>query len=279
MHYGMRAADQQVRWPLLYLPAGLGLLVALGVGLGAVPGLDDVARQIAFDVTLLGLPLAMVARLHAPIRAVLCVHPMTITRGRAAWWIFLGSVAAATAGAVYVTAFDVHGRTWITAEHPHRPGAIVLGVSAVTLVPVAEEAFWRGFVHRSLRARLGIWVAITCSSTMFGLAHWLGGDGFSTVPPRVFYGALLALLLERTGSLYPGIVAHAYINLAVLDHFAPSLTTPAVVIMVVALIVAIVTSVNDPRRKRRQGIDQAAAAPRAATARRQAHNSGRLGTW
>jgi membrane protease YdiL (CAAX protease family) len=119
----------------------------------------------------------------------------------------------------------------------------------VTLVPVAEELFYRGFVHRALRTRLALWPAVALSSTILGLAHWVSGDDISTVPPRIFHGVLLALLLERAGSLYPGIVAHAYLNLPLLYLFAPSLAGVGVLVLVIALIVAIAVSVGDERRK------------------------------
>jgi membrane protease YdiL (CAAX protease family) len=119
----------------------------------------------------------------------------------------------------------------------------------VTLVPIAEELFYRGFVHRALRTRLALWPAVGLSSTIFGLAHWVGGDDLSTVPPRIFYGIVLALLLERTGSLYPGIVAHAYANIPALALFVPSATGPALLLLGIALIVAVAISVNDDRRK------------------------------
>ncbi|MEA2253010.1 MAG: protease family protein [Solirubrobacteraceae bacterium] len=276
------AGDASLRWPRVYLVIGVVALAVLGVGLSALPGLGSPARQVSFDVVMLAIPLVLAATLHAASPASFWARRMTITRGRAALWIFLGSTAGGMAAAVYVVAFDVHGRTWLTGEHPRGGAAVVLGVCAVTLAPVAEEVFWRGLVHRALRVHLAMWPAVAVSSTMFGLAHWFGGDDFSTVVPRIFYGALLALLLERTHSLYPGIVAHAYINVAVLDLFVPSLAAPAFFVVLIALIAAVATSVHDPRRKKFQSHDDSdagAAALRARAARQRAHDSGRLGTW
>ncbi|HEX7297710.1 MAG TPA: type II CAAX endopeptidase family protein [Solirubrobacteraceae bacterium] len=275
------AGDPTLRWSFVYLIGGVVGLAVLGLAISVAPGLDWVTRQEAFDLVMLGLPVALAATLHAASPQSFWARRMTITRGRAALWIFLGSIAATMAGALYETALGVHGRTWLNDEHPHGTAALVLGVSAVTLVPVAEEVFWRGFVHRALRVHLGMWLAVAVSSTLFGLAHWVGGDDFSTVLPRIFYGILLALLLERTRSLYPGIVAHAYINLTVLGLFAPSLALVASLVLLVALVAAIATSVRDPRRKRLRPYDpdRAAAALRARAARQHAHNSGRLGTW
>src|SRR6266545_8425359 len=230
------------RWPLWYVPIGLAVVWSLRGALHAVPGLPRAGRTGGFDAVMLIVPVALAATLHAASPRTFCARRMRITPGRAALWIFLGSLLTSIAGGLYVVLFDIDGRTWLTGYYPHGTEAVVLGVSAVTLVPVAEEVFWRGFVHRALRTRIGLWPAVALSSSLFGLAHWAAGDDFSTVTPRVFYGVLLALLLERTGSLYPGIVAHAYLNVPVLELFVPSLTWPAIAIVLVALVVAVAVS-------------------------------------
>jgi membrane protease YdiL (CAAX protease family) len=105
-------------------------------------------------------------------------------------------------------------------------------------------------VHRALRTRLALWPAIGLSSTIFGLAHWGSGDDLSTVVPRIFAGMMLALLLERTGSLYPGIVAHAYVDAGVLGLYVPSVQPLILLVLVLALTVAVAVSVDDDRRKK-----------------------------
>jgi membrane protease YdiL (CAAX protease family) len=238
--------------------------------------------QVLFDLSMIAVPAALALPLRTRSRELLAVRRMSITPARAALWIFLGTLAASVAGVLYVAAFDVRGHTWITDEHADGADAIIFGLAAVTLVPVAEEIFWRGLVHRALRTRLALWPTVALSSTLFGLAHWVGGDDFSTVLPRVFYGVLLAMLLEQTGSLYPGMVAHAYVNLTVLDLFAPSLAAPAGLVVILALVAAIAVSARDPRRKKYQRVDNPArseAALRATAAGEHANRVGRLGIW
>ncbi len=76
------------------------------------------------------------------------------------------------------------------------------------LVPVGEEVFFRGFVFRTLR-RWGLPAATLVSALYFGAVH----QQIVHFLPIMLLGAVLALLLERTGSLVPGIVVHGVNNL------------------------------------------------------------------
>jgi len=47
---------------------------------------------------------------------------------------------------------------------------------------------------------------------VFGMLHFTGPDSIGVVPPLVVLGIVLALLYERTGSLWPPIILHAINN-------------------------------------------------------------------
>jgi membrane protease YdiL (CAAX protease family) len=81
---------------------------------------------------------------------------------------------------------------------------LALGLGSA-LVPVVEETFFRGFLFPGLRTRLPFWIAASASGLLFGLGH-------DTIMPRVAVGVLLAWVRERTGSVWPCIIAHALIN-------------------------------------------------------------------
>jgi hypothetical protein len=85
----------------------------------------------------------------------------------------------------------------------------------VTLaVPFAEEVFFRGLAYRVLRARLGARLGALAASVGFALVHGLAPGAWLPVVP---VGLVLVLLVERSGSLWPAVVAHATVNaLAVL---------------------------------------------------------------
>ena len=81
-------------------------------------------------------------------------------------------------------------------------------------VPFAEEAFFRGFAYRVLRARFGAGAAVVTTAVGFALGHGLAPGAWLPVVP---IGLILALLVEGSGSLWPAVAAHATVNvLAVL---------------------------------------------------------------
>ena len=71
--------------------------------------------------------------------------------------------------------------------------------------PLTEEIFFRGFVFAGLAPRLGIPRAIIVSALVFSAFHLALG----VLVPIFITGVLLAWLYHRTGSLWPGIAAHA----------------------------------------------------------------------
>jgi len=88
------------------------------------------------------------------------------------------------------------------------PGFVAALFTVVVIAPLAEEAFFRGFVFAGLRPRLGVVGAALVSAAVFGAVHLSLG----TFLPVAFLGLLLTLLYEATGSLYPSIIAHACNN-------------------------------------------------------------------
>ena len=87
------------------------------------------------------------------------------------------------------------------------PGAAaILTFEALAVwTPITEEIFFRGFVFGGLIPRLGVWWAMAASALIFSLFHIDPG----VLVPIFITGFLLAGLYRLTGSLWPGIVAHA----------------------------------------------------------------------
>jgi membrane protease YdiL (CAAX protease family) len=84
-------------------------------------------------------------------------------------------------------------------------------VVCVAVVPaVVEELLFRGFVLASLCARLGGLRAVVGSAVLFAAAH-LNPWEFT---PLLAFGLLLGVLVWRTHSLYPAVLAHLVNNLA-----------------------------------------------------------------
>jgi membrane protease YdiL (CAAX protease family) len=76
------------------------------------------------------------------------------------------------------------------------------------VVPIGEELLFRGILFAWLR-RWGLPLSVILSSLVFGIFH-----GFSVVFfTAAILGAMLALLYEWSGSLWPPIIAHSANNL------------------------------------------------------------------
>ncbi len=91
----------------------------------------------------------------------------------------------------------------------------VLAVSLLEYVifaPIFEELAFRGLLFAMLRRRFQFLPAALISAAIFALAHGYSPIGFISV---LWSGFLWAWIYERTGSLIPGMIAHATNNLLV----------------------------------------------------------------
>lgn len=91
---------------------------------------------------------------------------------------------------------------------------IPLVLIVVSLGPVAEELLFRGVLLSTLLQRWGAGWAVVVSSLIFALVHlpglqwqWFG------LPDLLLLALLLAWLRLRSGSIWPGVLAHGINNL------------------------------------------------------------------
>ena len=83
-------------------------------------------------------------------------------------------------------------------------GAILLGA---VLTPIGEEFLFRGVVFNLLK-RYGVWLGVILSAAVFALSH-----GVNLATPVAFVvGVSAALLMQKTKSVWPGVVVHAVNN-------------------------------------------------------------------
>ncbi len=82
----------------------------------------------------------------------------------------------------------------------------------VLFAPLFEELVFRGLLFATLRRKFGWGLSATLSAAIFAIAHGYGVLGFVSV---IWSGLLWAWVYEKTGSLLPGILAHALNNLMV----------------------------------------------------------------
>jgi len=85
-------------------------------------------------------------------------------------------------------------------------------VEYVIFAPVFEELAFRGLLFAILRRKFRFLPAALISASIFAIAHGYGVIGFVSV---LWSGLLWAWVYEKTGSLLPGILAHAINNLLV----------------------------------------------------------------
>jgi membrane protease YdiL (CAAX protease family) len=96
---------------------------------------------------------------------------------------------------------------------PAHAGAFVFNFVVVAVfAPVVEELTFRGLGFTLLLERFGRVAAVLLVGLLFGLAHGL----VEALPVLAAFGAGLAYLRARTGSVYPGMVVHACFNALVL---------------------------------------------------------------
>jgi membrane protease YdiL (CAAX protease family) len=88
-----------------------------------------------------------------------------------------------------------HGGEWLTLA----VGLVLLGM----LVPLCEELLFRGLGFAAVQR-----FAVPVTATAFAIAHGLP----ALLPPVFVAGLALGELRRRTGSLWPGVAAHATVN-------------------------------------------------------------------
>jgi uncharacterized protein len=86
---------------------------------------------------------------------------------------------------------------------------LIAFISAAIISPLYEEIFYRGFLYRWLRTRIGFTGALLLSSLIFTIIHI---PTYNVMPVNFFSGILFALAYERTNSIWPSVLIHGLTN-------------------------------------------------------------------
>jgi membrane protease YdiL (CAAX protease family) len=98
-------------------------------------------------------------------------------------------------------------------------GQVLFLIGGGLIAPIGEETLFRGYIFNAIRLTFqsrswGLPLAYVASSLIFAVIHFSGATQgvVALIVPLFFLALVLAWGMHRTGSLLPGIVAHALVN-------------------------------------------------------------------
>lgn len=95
----------------------------------------------------------------------------------------------------------------------HRSDAYLTAVFAVTLGPLMEEVFFRGFLYPVIARRMGVFWGILLTALPFGLIHMVQyGYAWGAVLIIFLVGVVLTAVRAKTKSVASSFLAHAGYN-------------------------------------------------------------------
>ncbi len=146
---------------------------------------------------------------------------------RAALVFWIGGMALALV--VQVTSSLLPIPKSLPIEHYFRDptGAWLMAAFGITVAPVVEELFFRGFLYPVLARRLGLFFGVVLTAAGFAVLH-AGQLAHAWAPLLLLFivGIILTLVRARTGSVAASVVLHAGYNAMIFallyigtDHF------------------------------------------------------------
>ncbi|HLU68761.1 MAG TPA: type II CAAX endopeptidase family protein [Kofleriaceae bacterium] len=135
----------------------------------------------------------------------------------------------------FATEGDEQLGAYLTAADPLWAQLLVLAV----LPGLCEELLVRGAILRGLVGRLGAAGAVAASTVYFSLLHLSPARAL----PTALLGALLAVVVLRSGSVWPAVIAHALNNAAAVLLSSPALAGAAAALSAHPLLAAAAAAV------------------------------------
>jgi uncharacterized protein len=173
----------------------------LGLGIGS----------LALDTAML-LALVPLYRRQRFVAADLGLRRARCSAGRAVVLVFAALILYLAVAAVWALIVLGQHRHQIAPQlQSGAAGLIVAGLAMCLVAPTVEELFFRGFVYRALRNRMGVTWAVVIVAVLFAAAH-ASTYPADTLPIKALFAVITCLLYERTRSLYPGIAPHCLID-------------------------------------------------------------------
>jgi membrane protease YdiL (CAAX protease family) len=175
-------------------------------------------------VTLVVTAMVMLWFIHRrwrPLWSVAQAPGLGFTRSRSGWWfpiaVVAGLVSAIPGGMLAELLAGPHAPKQDISLWAHSVSLglrVPLALTTVCVVPVVEEAIFRGVLLSGLTRRMHVLLAVLLSALIFGAVHMPDFKfAWYPVPTLVLLGLLLAWLRVHSRSIWPAITAHATNNL------------------------------------------------------------------
>lgn len=175
-------------------------------------------------VTLVVTAVVMLWFIHRrwrPLWSLAQAPGLGFTRSRSLWWFLIaaaaGLVSAIPGGMLAEFLAGPHAPKQdisVWAQSVSLGLRVPLALATVCVVPIVEEAIFRGVLLSGLMRRMHVLLAVLLSALIFGAVH-LPDFKFAwyPIPTLVLLGLLLAWLRVHSRSIWPSITAHATNNL------------------------------------------------------------------
>jgi uncharacterized protein len=201
---------------LLLRAATLGMLLSIPVAIveSWLPGEETGTLTLAASLPLLILLRRALAAQGRTVRETVGLAPLpTGPWARVTLMLIAAELALVVMASLIAAAADTGGsptEALLESAALGSPATMLLGaLEAVIWAPLFEEIAFRAVLYGSLRARFGVGVSALLSAAVFALLH--GYSPLVLLPLGA--GAMLsALVYERTRSLWPSILSHAFNN-------------------------------------------------------------------
>ena len=167
-----------------------------------------IAIQFCTAIGFVGVPVLLALMPGGGVRAALGRLGIKAFEAKhAVKWIAIGTLSYIVFAYVYSVVVGTPEQDDIAGDF----GPIPLQILMIAVVaPISEEICFRGMLFGGIRRRLPLPFAALAAGAVFGLLHY--STGWSAVPMLIVFGAILALVYEKTDSLWPAIIMHALNN-------------------------------------------------------------------
>lgn len=202
-----------------FIGLGVGIVgVIVASGIVAIPfalagaDLDSggfiIVGTIVQDLVMIAAAYFVTADLGRPTARTFGLRPF---KSSAFGWIFAALVAYLILTSIYTVLVDPPSEqlpSGLEDADQNLLLAIATGMLLIVVAPLAEEVFFRGFMYQAFRNSFGVLPGALLSALIFGAIHF---EFFKLVQLAIL-GVILALLFEKTRSLWSPIILHAVNN-------------------------------------------------------------------